>query len=963
MSEQPFSPLFTIINGRDILSDPGLAALSRYVPILAVVAAPYAGLGGDQDPLNPLDRVREWRLLTQSIAEATQIQAGNGMPLALVRLMPPTSARLKIALTRNFPIVHFACYGERDMLYLEDDTGHEAYAVSEHLVNLFVPSKTRLVMLDGGFSKRLAQMLIDQTQVEVVIGSRRRAADDRTAAFNSRFYAGVASGISPLQAFRIAVSETGLADRYELVDRDDLADGTLLMASDRAERPLLTDSQPRSVNLPHHAGFIGQREILDDLAEAEIPALALLGRAGIGKSWLAAEFAGRFGWRYRDGIVWFDVNPQTDVREIKTLITNVLETPDIPAQTAMLLVLDQIENLAMDQGPAMIELIAQLGATSRVMLVGRRMPDALVRLDNCHVYAVEPFNIKSARTLALRLAVERQIEALDVDTIDEFIERTLYLPWLIARGADLIESDGIDYTLRDLAAFRPDTSDPLGLYISQRLKLLALEPDGPIRFLMRVQILPDAFDPSLAAALGGTPPVIESLIKQNLVERRGDLLIVPTAVRAQLTTPLDTDQRQQADRIIMQLLVQSWREETAWLNNTRAMLEHVSSDPAGAARLIATAAPLFRSAGLLVDFINAALMIREKLTEGPDLARLQIALGNALYEIPGRENEAGWLLEMSIKLAGPYPEIFVEAVQAHSWYLHRVGEHQAAGQLIASALQALTKLPQQPVLLASKLAHTRAKMFMETGEPDRAAQRLEMALTGYTRMQRLDLAVEAQRDFGEALVCTGEIDKAEDILRRGLTASPPRELAGDLHRWLARAYMRHAEQRDDSRDEWIESARHWHAALENCLPTANRVTLAELYGDLGRVQTKFAALDDAESNLDRCQRWYEQAGKIPEQAAALVTLGQIRMARGDSVSALEILHHALELAPDPALKMQAAGVLLRVHEIRGKLARRGDESFRQQVVEKAIVTRGTLSDAGLEDYAAALDNLIHSMGS
>ncbi len=41
-----------VVPGRAVLDDPGLALLRRTLPVLAVVAAPYAGLNGDQDPLD-----------------------------------------------------------------------------------------------------------------------------------------------------------------------------------------------------------------------------------------------------------------------------------------------------------------------------------------------------------------------------------------------------------------------------------------------------------------------------------------------------------------------------------------------------------------------------------------------------------------------------------------------------------------------------------------------------------------------------------------------------------------------------------------------------------------------------------------------------------------------------------------------------------------------------------------------
>lgn len=44
-------PKITRITGHDVLTDPGAVQMRRYLPVLAVVAAPYAGMGGDHDPL------------------------------------------------------------------------------------------------------------------------------------------------------------------------------------------------------------------------------------------------------------------------------------------------------------------------------------------------------------------------------------------------------------------------------------------------------------------------------------------------------------------------------------------------------------------------------------------------------------------------------------------------------------------------------------------------------------------------------------------------------------------------------------------------------------------------------------------------------------------------------------------------------------------------------------------------
>ncbi len=126
------APPQVIADGRAVLRDPGAASLRRYLPVLAVIAAPYAAMGSGQDPLNPLDRVMEWDMMRAGLLDAAARGSENAAPLALVRLTPPTSQQLAEALSYDGPdafrVVHFVCHGERDMLYLEDENGHESYA-------------------------------------------------------------------------------------------------------------------------------------------------------------------------------------------------------------------------------------------------------------------------------------------------------------------------------------------------------------------------------------------------------------------------------------------------------------------------------------------------------------------------------------------------------------------------------------------------------------------------------------------------------------------------------------------------------------------------------------------------------------------------------------------------------------------------------------------------------------------
>ena len=175
--------------------------------------------------------------------------------------MPPTARQLAHALAGNgpdaFQVVHIVAYGERDLLYLEDEQGHEAYAVAEHLARLWQPSCARLVVLEGGFSRHIAEHLLTHTSVEAVIGTRRKVMDDNALHFNAELYAGLAAGATVRAAYRAALSllksrADGQADRFEFVERDDGPDVTLPLPPPASNpgRPILADGLPRTITLP-----------------------------------------------------------------------------------------------------------------------------------------------------------------------------------------------------------------------------------------------------------------------------------------------------------------------------------------------------------------------------------------------------------------------------------------------------------------------------------------------------------------------------------------------------------------------------------------------------------------------------------------------------------------------------------------------------------------------------------------
>src|SRR5690606_31253250 len=141
-------------------------------------------------------------------------------------------------------------------------------------------------------------------------------------------------------------------------------------------------------------------------------------------------------------------------------------------QDPALIVLDQVDQLSGEaERSALRALIGRLASETqaRVILTAQEAGDLVPPGVAGRVDVVEPFQPKTARVLALKLAVERQVESLDVDTIDEFLERTHGFPWMIDHGVRLAAADGLDSALEELAAYKPDMPEPLALYFRRRI--------------------------------------------------------------------------------------------------------------------------------------------------------------------------------------------------------------------------------------------------------------------------------------------------------------------------------------------------------------------------------------------------------------------------------------------------------------------------------------------------------------
>jgi tetratricopeptide (TPR) repeat protein len=1017
-----------VLNGRDVLNDPALAQFRRYLPVLVIIGAPYAGLGGEQDPVNPLDPVVEWLTMGTLLKEVSQRPPENAIPLALARLAPPTAARLGDVLAAGgadaFRVVHFVCHGESDMLSLEDDDGEEAYAVTEQIVRLFKTSGVQVVVFEGCFSRPMAEALIKHTTVKAVIGTRRRVSAEIGHRFNVQFYRALSGGAHIRSAYRAAVREIkekagGQADRFELVIDEEQDEVTLKLPrpTESGPRPLIVPTIPRTLDVPALAGFVGRRDLLRQIA-ADLPGqgvVVLHGPRGIGKTWLAAQWATRFGWRFPGGIGWLHCTAVTTAQDVVSLLGRLCEvslgTPrdDLLAairQRPVLLVCDQADEITSSAELArittLIQQITQRGGASVLVTLRRESDvhppdDQPLTLDTVRgwlppgggrIHTIERFSPKEARTLAMRLAVEHDVDALDVDTIDDCLERTLNFPWLIGEGVRLIREFGIGPALNTLGELDRQVRDVIKPYLRSRVEWVSVQEERALRILVAAWNLPDALDERLMIALAGSggSVQVETLIKHGLLVSDGGLIEILPDVRAWIKRRFpglgsQREQRDQVDRAMMTYLAQHWppdvvfplsRADAARLNNTRALLlrqirPHVGRDADVLARLLIASAPAFRAAGLAEEFLGYAQGIRELLPEGDTLGRLQIAMGEVAALLPSQTAESGWLFRSTQRFDHLERFTWVEAQRAFGRHLVRVNQVEAAEEALSDALKVLLQNRPVDVRMAAQLAHDWGNTLAALDQHHEAIKRLGSALASYTRLQDAAQIAVVQYDLSVPLMALDEFARAEDMLRQALIAADDRDdraLGVCVRLRLAELYHRLAGRelpgRDPGRDLFSAAVCLQDAALD-LLSRLDTVDLAGVYLRLAQVGIQLKQVDEAGVQLERSRRLFQQAHSPAGLSDLYVTLAQMRLADGDALSAEQALFEALNQAAavDDALRLsRAAGVLLHLHELRLRRVSYGSVDYVRDTLGRAWVAHGRLSELGLTDYAAVLETAL-----
>lgn len=563
----------------------------HYGRMLAVLAAPYCNASGDGPPRFPLHVTLNWYRFAGAMTLAMQAAGHqNGFPLFLKRLMPPTLEQLNAALddksAQAFQIVHWIGNSENETLYLEDEWGYESVVTVQHLVNALQKGAAQLLVMQAPTNADVIQRFLSETPLEAVINLKALPSHDSADLFIRRFYATLLETPSVKTAFESAISavremrpEDG--ELFGLTFKNGLDDVQLQFPTgdEQAACSLIDPGMPPVRNVPLHVDFVGQRVALSELSReigsTAFRQMAIYGQHGVGKSWMAAEYVARFGWRYPDGILWMRVSRYTQSDDVigqllillgLPLQTNWATLRDILHERQVLVVLDQAdewgEPFEIGELSDFIARLDHVGGT-RILLTAWGPVQPLTFTAGTEENRVERLSADEAQRLAWQLIeqAELQQEIGDGTTLSNLLANTHGHPWLIRKAIELVRLDGVETALQDLAEFSEASDHLYDDYVAAQIRLLSRTARN---FLRRLQGLPAGVDRQLLSTLGGETAheQLRELISHSLLQREGQRFIIPIAVRNYLRgrMPLSDDEQAAIDTVaIQQLLAQQAR--------------------------------------------------------------------------------------------------------------------------------------------------------------------------------------------------------------------------------------------------------------------------------------------------------------------------------------------------------------------------------------------------------------------
>lgn len=535
--------------------------LQRYLHIVTLIAERTAGH-------------LEWRRLAGSISTASQLHTG-AQALALTRLNPPTGSRLAayLATSPSAQILHLICRIEKDVFFVEDEQGQDTELSIGDLARTLQHSPVKVLVIQGRVSLAGMQKLLEQSSVQVVLTVG--ASEVAQQLFAEHFYSTLAIGKTVQEAYQTALNGMGTDDThdFQLIAKQDAVVLDYLPIEKRAVQPIIDPGLPPMRNVPINLDFVGQGQSLLEMGAKlnDSRQLMIYGLSGIGKSWLASEYIARYGWRFSDGIVWVQVSEQTRAEDIFNQLRLLLELPlstpladleNVLRQRRVLLVLDQANEWG--SGTELTELaqfvsrLDPLGGT-RVMLTSWESISGFSEVSGARDLTLVEMQSADAEALIQKLIADHDLAAefQDEKVLRQFIEKTIFTPWLIKEALRLARLDGVEAALEDLETLSADTTRLFEHHVGVQYQNL---PTPTRAFLRQLQGLSDGFDRRLVQAIDSqSREHLRQLIQRQLLRREDRLYTIPPTVRLYLRQryPLSEAEQDTIDQQVIRYWVQA----------------------------------------------------------------------------------------------------------------------------------------------------------------------------------------------------------------------------------------------------------------------------------------------------------------------------------------------------------------------------------------------------------------------
>lgn len=522
--------------------------LRRYLSILALISSPIAAEDGKSAPRQVSDHFLVWARLAGAFAG---LKADGVQGLFLQRLLPPTPGNLSEILQGHFRILHIQAPTYDGGLILENGHGHETELYPQHLANMLQESAVELLFLHGELRQTDSEILLEETPLQALLQISVDVDTDTIGQFSAALYTQLVAGNDLVTILSELAPRFGISNEDLSLHFSPNQDNYRLARAPQAATILIDDGLPAKHNIPRHIGFVGHRAPLSELSReitsSDYRQIAIYGSIESGKSWLAAEYATRYGWRYPDGILWHHVSARTKSEDIVGQLLAMLELPptthwntlrEILREKQVLIILDQLDQwddpLEVGELADFIARLDHLGGT-RILLTSWGPVQPITYTSDTEENYVEALASDEAQHL-----VRRYIEAYGLQdifsqeaAITAFAEVTQQLPWLIREAIQIVQRDGLSAALEAIQELTRDVSDAFEAHMIRQIN--ELSPDA-IRALHVLQGLPDGFTLDLVHYIAPNlePPVLRELLRLDMLQRNGTLYRVPLIVRIYL---------------------------------------------------------------------------------------------------------------------------------------------------------------------------------------------------------------------------------------------------------------------------------------------------------------------------------------------------------------------------------------------------------------------------------------------